>query len=162
MYLLSFFIFVVLCVGFLTLTTGGNLVYFIDAPSLLLLILIVVPMLMSAGLLKDFNSAFKLGVNVKKPAKKMELMRAVEAVSFMIRVLWAGAVFCSVFQLVTVAIKYADNFEVLFRASAVSLVPLGYAVFFVLLLLPLQSRLKVRLDNLCEDNINVAENSGRE
>lgn len=162
MYLLSFFVFMVLCIGFLTLSTGGNIVYFIDMPSLVLLILIVVPMLMSAGLLKDFNNAFRLGIKVKKPAKKAELVRAIEAVSFTIKVLWAGAIFCTVFQLVTVVVEHTDDYAVLFACSAISLVPLSYATFLALLLLPLQSRLKVRLNALCEENVNIEENGGEE
>lgn len=157
MYLLSFFVFMVLCIGFLMFSTGGGIIYFMDAPSLILLVLIVVPMLMSAGLLKDFNNAFRFGVKVRERIGKAELMRAVEAVALAIKALWAAGIFGAVFQMIIVIAEHADDLVLTWKYVAVCLIPLSYASFFVLLLMPLQARLRILLNTLCEKNTNTAD-----
>lgn len=157
MYLLSFLVFMVLCIGFLMFGTGGSIIYFIDAPSLILLVLIVVPMLMSAGLLKDFNNAFRFGVKVKERVEKVELMRAVEAVALAIKALWAAGIFGAVFQMIIVIAEHADDLVLTWKYVAVCLIPLSYAAFFVLLLMPLKARLRVLLNTLFEKNINTTD-----
>lgn len=173
MYLLSFIVFVMLCVliaacfvkgsfrgGILTIislvlcvaimiySVGGNLeavVGFIDMPSILLIILMLVPMLLSAGVLKDLNNAFHLGAKRKAQADRPELMRAVEAVSFTIKALWTVGIFSVIFQFIIVIMKEAPEGEQAFLYTAVSLMPLCYTAFFVILLLPLRTRLKMQL-----------------
>lgn len=157
MYLLSFFVFMVLCIGFLMFGMGGSIVYFMDAPSLLLIALIVVPMLMSAGLLKDFNNAFRFGVKVKERVEKVELMRAVEAVTLAIKALWAAGIFGAVFQMILAISEHADNLELMWKYVSVCLIPFSYAAFFVLLLMPLKARLNVLLNTPCEKNTNAAD-----
>ena len=116
MYLLSILVFLVLCIGI----GSTGIIYFIDMPTIIMLIMLVIPMIVIAGLLKDFNNAFRFGTKMKKPVKKAELSRALEAVSFAIK-------------------------------------PLCYASAFAIVLLPLKSRLKVRLDAFCEENIIVED-----
>ena len=157
MYLLSLFVFMVLVVGFMAITGGGGLhglIYFIDMPSIILLILLLVPMLLNAGVLKDLNNAFRLGARRKVQAKRLELMRAVEAVSFTIKALWTAGIFSVIFQFSIVIMGKAPDADMAFLYTAVSIIPIWYTTFFVILLLPLRTRLNMQLNTLCEENIN--------
>ena len=157
MYLLSLFVFMVLVIGFMAITGGGGLqglVYFIDMPSVIILVLLIVPMLLNAGVLKDLNNAFRLGAKRKAQAERLELMRAVDAVSFTIKALWTAGIFSVLFQFSIAIMRNAPDAELAFLYTAVSLIPLSYTTFFVILLLPLRSRLKMQLNMLCEENIN--------
>lgn len=154
MYLLSLFVFMVLVVGFMAITGGGGLqglVYFIDMPSLIILVLLLVPMLLNAGVLKDLNNAFRLGAKRKAQAERLELMRAVEAVSFTIKALWTAGIFSVLFQFSIAIMRNAPDSELAFLYTAVSLIPLSYTTFFVILLLPLRTRLNTQLNLLCEE-----------
>ena len=154
MYLLSLFVFMVLVVGFMAITGGGGLqglVYFIDMPSLIILVLLLVPMLLNAGVLKDLNNAFRLGAKLKAQAERLELMRAVEAVSFTIKALWTAGIFSVLFQFSIAIMRNAPDSELAFLYTAVSLIPLSYTTFFVILLLPLRTRLNTQLNMLCEE-----------
>ncbi|MBD5452057.1 MAG: hypothetical protein HDR25_05405 [Lachnospiraceae bacterium] len=156
MYLLSLFVFMVLVIGFMAITGGGGLqglVYFIDMPSVIILVLLIVPMLLNAGVLKDLNNAFRLGAKRKAQAERLELMRAVEAVSFTIKALWTAGIFSVLFQFSIAIMRNAPDAELAFLYTAVSLIPLSYTTFFVILLLPLRTRLNLQLNMLCEDNV---------
>lgn len=160
MYLLSFFVCMVLCIGFMACSSGGNLnavIYLIDAPSLVLMLLIVMPMLLNAGLLKDLNNAFRLGTKRKVQANRPELIRAVEAVSFTIKALWTAGIFGTVLSFVIIILReWADaSTELMLAHTAISMITLCYAVIFVILLLPLRSRLKVQLELFGEESINI-------
>ena len=151
MYLLSLFVFMVLVVGFMAITGGGGLqglIYFIDMPSLIILVLLLVPMLLNAGVLKDLNNAFRLGAKRKAQAERLELMRAVEAVSFTIKALWTAGIFSVLFQFSIAIMRNAPDSELAFLYTAVSLIPLSYTTFFVILLLPLRTRLNMQLNML--------------
>lgn len=148
MYLLSILLFMVVCVVYSLRSSMGNIVYYIDMPSLLLLFLIVLPILISAGLFKDFNNAFKLSVKRKETCSRTELLRAIEAVNLVIKALWAAGIFNSVFLLIQIMATWSDI--QLIRGISVSLITLIYAIFFIILLLPLRSRLLVRLHELPE------------
>lgn len=157
MYLLSLFVFMVLVVGFMAIFGGGGiqaLIYFVDMTSMILLILLIVPMLLNAGVLKDLNNAFRLGAKRKVQAQRLELLRAVEAVSFTIKALWTAGIFSVLFQFSIAIMRNAPDAGLAFLYTAVSMIPLLYCTFFVILLLPLRSRLNMQLNTLCEDNVN--------
>lgn len=158
MYLLSLFVFMVLVVGFMAITGGGGiqgLTYFIDMPSVIILVLLIVPMLINAGVLKDLNNAFRLGAKRKAHAERLELMRAVEAVSFTIKALWTAGIFSVIFQFCIAIMGKAPDADMAFIYTAVSIIPIWYTTFFVILLLPLRTRLNMQLNMLCEENIKA-------
>ena len=159
MYLLSLFVFMVLAVGFMAVAGGGGfqtLSYFIDMPSIIILILLLVPMLLSAGVLKDLNNAFRLGAKRRVQAKRLELIRAVEAVSFTIKALWTAGIFSVIFQFSIAIMRQAPDAKLAFLYLAVSMIPLLYTTFFAILLLPLRSRLNMQLKTLCEESVSNA------
>lgn len=150
MYLLSILLFMALCVGYSVLSTSGgigSIIHYIDPASLVVMVLIVLPVLMSSGLFHDFNNAFKFSTIRQKPCSRTALLRAIEAVNLVIKALWASGVFNSVFTIIQL-LATADGMDYLAKALSVSLITLLYAAFLVILLLPLKSRLLVRLHEL--------------
>lgn len=148
MYLLSILLLMIFCIGFSIWSSGANIMYYLDPASLILVLLLVLPVLISAGLFKDFNNAFRLSVSRKKEFTRFELLRAIEAVNLTIKALWASGIFHSIFGIVHVFVTMTG--EQRLKATAISLITLLYAAFFVILLLPLRSRLLVQLHELPE------------
>ena len=150
MFLLSLLLLLIFSVYYICALLGGHVAYYIDPPSMLLLFLITIPVLMSAGLFKDFNNAFRFSARRKPDCSRRELERAIEAVRLTIKTLWAGSVLNVTIALIYAFILNAQNTETLLPYLSVSIIPLLYASFFVILLLPMQSRLKLRLDELSD------------
>lgn len=159
MYLLSILVFLVLCILFLMRGGLGSIIYFIDMPSIITLALLVLPMMIIAGVIKDFNNAFRLGAKVKKPAKREELLRSAEAVSFVMKAFWAAGIFGFLIPTMNTFLQTSGDLTVLLAMKyiAVGSIPLCYASMVTVILLPLRTRLKMRLNELCEENINVAD-----
>ena len=127
---------------------GSNMIYwFIDLPSLLPLILFNITMLLSAGLLKDFNNAFRFVGRTESLAK---LRRSVEAVRLARRVTLAAGGFDLFFQFILI-LGRMDSPEMLGPYIAIGMLGLLYAFAFVLLLLPMESRLQIKLQNMLQD-----------
>lgn len=152
MYLLSILaliIFSIVPMMFLMEGIGGmgrSLVYILDFPSLLVLLLILIPMLASAGLLKDFNNAFRLGAHAHVKSDIYELKRAIHAVSFAVGALWAAGIFSSVYAIIYTLFLHNKEGAAFAAYLGVAVIPLLYSSFLVILLLPLKARLAVKLE----------------
>lgn len=162
MYLLSVLVFLVLCILFMVFCTGGgfgSIIYFIDMPSIITLALLVVPMMVIAGVIKDFNNAFRLGAKAKKPAKRIEILHALEAVSFVMKAFWAAGIFGFLVPTMNSFLQLSGDLTVslAMKYTAVGSIPLSYASMVTIILLPLRTRLKKRLNEFCEENIKAAD-----
>lgn len=152
MYLLSILLFVLVSIIlFLITTPGGSVGFFISPSTLILLLLIAVPLLAGAGLLRDFNNAFKLSARTSASCSRLELQRAVEAVGFAMKAFGISGIFNVVVELVMVLAM--ETQPLLARYLSVTLLPLLYAVVFIILLLPVKSRLTLRLYELQERSV---------
>lgn len=130
---------------------GSNMIYwFIDLPSLLPLILFNITMLLSAGLLKDFNNAFRFVGRTDQEESMAKLRRSVEAVRLARRVTLAAGGFDLFFQFILI-LGRMDSPEMLGPYIAIGMLGLLYAFAFVLLLLPMESRLQIKLQNMLQD-----------
>lgn len=145
MYLLSLLLLMILNIFYMLISINGNLAYYFDPSSLLFVFLITIPVLISAGLFRDFNNAFRLSTKRSAVCSHRELERAVEAVGLTIKTLWSSGIFYTVFLLVFSFIRSAEDTETLLPYLGISFLPLLYASFFAILLLPMHSRLKLRL-----------------
>lgn len=125
-------------------TSGVSLAWYIDIPSLLLLIILCVPLMYSAGLLKDFNNAFRFVVAKKQAKSLIELKRAQEAVSLAVRTLLLSGVFVFFVTVVIIAAKLDDP-ALLGPNLAVAILVIVYAVAISLILLPLRAQMKVKI-----------------
>ncbi len=167
MYLLSILVFLALCILFMGFCTGGglsNIVYFIDMPTITTLALLVLPMMIIAGEMKDFNNAFRLGAKMKKPVKRAELLRAMEAVSFAMKAFWTAGIFGFLVPTMNTFLNFPGELDVLLAMKyiAVGSIPLCYASMVTVVLLPLRARLKRRFHELCEENNNIADSVEQE
>ena len=117
---------------------------YIDMPSLILLIVLCVPMLISSGLMKDFNRAFKIGITKNKEVSLTEIKRSIEAVELVMKVLIYGAVFILIFTLIII-LRSLNDLSHLGPNLAVAVLPLIYALALELILIPLKSRLRIKM-----------------
>ena len=124
--------------------------WFIDLPSLLPLILFNITMLLSAGLLKDFNNAFRFVVRTDQEESLTKLRRSIEAVRLARRVTLAAGGFDLFFQFILI-LGRIDFPEILGPYIAIGMLGLLYVFAFVLLLLPMESRLQIKLQNMLQD-----------
>lgn len=136
------------------LLTGGfyGFTRVLDAATLIILLVLFIPLLMSGGLWKDFNNAFRLGIGKKKAEGLLELKRAKEAVKLSIKLIVAGTVF--IMAVSSVQMLYMiDDPASLGPCISVIILSLVYGMFIVLVLLPLQSILNIKI----QEYINVDE-----
>lgn len=163
MYLLSVLLFMLISIIFLVMTSGGsiaNIGCFISPASLILILLVAIPLIMSAGLIRDFNNAFRLSARSDRKCSRHELQRAVEAISFAIKALWLSGIFSVTLTLIIVLAADVGDTIVLIRSLSVTLLPLMYAIFFIILLMPVKSRLRLRLYALTEPPAPSSEADG--
>lgn len=143
MYLISILAFV-LVVFFISYTAPVYPGAFIDLPTILLILCISVPILLSTGLGKDFSNAFRIALNPGKECTKDSLKKALEAVRLVIRTLLCsgGAIFLLNGIL---TLHRLDDPAKLGPTMSLSFLSLLYALAITLFLLPIQSILKTKL-----------------
>ena len=144
MYFLA--ILAVLAVTFMTTVFSNShlssLTVYFDMVSLVLILILVIPIMISAGLLKDFNRAFPLVIGKKKETTLHEINRSIIAVGLAMKTLTAGGVFlflCAVIQMLLTL----DDLSRLGPNCAMAIITMLYAMILVLLLLPLKARLEI-------------------
>ncbi len=149
MYLLSLLLFVLFCIGYAALKMNGSIVSYLDPTSLILLLLFTLPILLSAGLLRDFNNAFRLSAKRSAACSRTELLRAIEAVTLASKALWTTGILDTILQLIFIFSQ--NDIQMHSAYIGISLISLLYAAFLNILLLPLRARLMVRLHMLPEN-----------
>lgn len=147
MYLLSI-LSVIILTGFMCATTfgmdGSYLLRLFNGSTILFLILFLIPLLISAGLLRDFNHAFRLVIGKKEVKSLIELKRAKESVSLTIKILLILSVFICALQGVLI-IYNADDPAMFGPYFSTALLTLIYGMGITLILLPLQARLNIKI-----------------
>lgn len=134
-------------------TSGMNGSYFVrylDFVTFLFLVLFLVPLLISGGLLKDFQNAFRLGIGRKKADSLSELKRAKEAVSLTIKVMLVLSVFICAVQGIYV-IYNMDDLTLLGPSFSVALLSLVYGMGMALALFPLQARINIKIQEFISE-----------
>ncbi|MCI8327404.1 MAG: hypothetical protein HFI37_06480 [Lachnospiraceae bacterium] len=143
MYLISI-IAVLGLVAFTCMTGGINIVALLDLPTLILLLFITVPMLVSAGLLKDFNRAFRFVIGKKKADSLKELRRSIEALSLAIKTIQCSGVLISSIEVI-VMLRHADRLEMIGPMVCVSILAVVYGIGLSLLLFPIRTQLQLQV-----------------
>lgn len=147
---------------------------YLDYWSFGILILLCVPILIGSGLFKDFNNAFRLAVKIKEktetepstkekieteaePSTKKkrkseasltEVKHAIEAVCLVRKVLVAGGAFIMLLTFTFLLACSNSDFYAIGADMAVALLPLIYAFAIDIFLLPMEARLKVKLNDM--------------
>ena len=146
MYLLSLVLLILLCIGWSVINMNADLINYLD-PASLIMLLVTLPVLLSAGLLRDFNNAFRLNIKRNAVCTKTELLRAAEAVTLAIKALWAAGIVNTLLGLI---FTFTTE-KFIWAFVGISMISLLYAAFFSILLLPMRSRLLVRLYELPDE-----------
>lgn len=124
---------------------GSQIVYFIDAPSFIMVLAIQLIILAAGGEIGSFVKAFKL-VFRSKSLVESEVMENVAKCEYAIKIAqkaaMLGGVISSIIGFVTVfAIVWRKAYDVLGPNMAVAVLSLFYGVLIALLLIPIQGRL---------------------
>lgn len=124
---------------------GSQIVYFIDAPSFIMVLAIQLIILAAGGEIGSFVKAFKL-VFRSKSLVESEVMENVAKCEYAIKIAQKaailGGVISSIIGFVTVfAIVWRKAYDVLGPNMAVAVLSLFYGVLIALLLIPIQGRL---------------------
>lgn len=154
MYIIS--ILAIIAMGKLLTDFSGyseSISWIFNYPILILILLFNFSLLTGTGLLKDFNNAFRLSIWKRKRRESVnELRRAMEAVSLVIKVTLVISIFLFFFE--SLAILFSLNFdskEILPDGFGYMIIPglVGplYSAAIVLILLPMESMLKLKLWN---------------
>lgn len=142
----------ILAIMFATILLGSGwgfsscfgLTHFVDLPTLLIILLICIPILVSSGLFKDFNNAFRITLNKKAEYGLIEIKRAIEAVSLIIKTLLCTGIFLFTASLLQILRMLSDPAELGHNISA-ALLAWVYTLIFALMLLPIKSILNIRI-----------------
>lgn len=126
------------------LTFSVSIQSFIDLPSLLLVLLLAVPILISSGLFRDFNNAFRIALSKKENNSLIEIKRALEVINMMIWAFLCIGLFLFLVSMITVLHMLATP-ESLGPSLSVSLLCFIYGTAMALLLLPIKAILQVRI-----------------
>lgn len=153
MYLLSIISVIILTGVMCAFSFGMDINYVsrvIDFPTIFFLILFLIPLLISGGLLKDFNNAFRLGIGKKTAESLMELKRAKESVSLTIKIMISLSIFICAIQGIGIIYSMDDPW-LLGPYFSVALLSLIYGMGIALILLPLQARLNIKMQEFISE-----------
>lgn len=150
--ILELIIIVVAMVCLSGMCTGAGvsaLTWCLDAPSLICILILSVPLLFRKGMGKDFIRALKMQFG-KQSYTLGEMRRSLDAVEFMQKqVLYAGLV-TLILPIIFILGELTD-IQVVGKNLSVALIALLYTAFLELLLLPLQLEAKRRIVNYMEE-----------
>lgn len=140
----------VLLLCFVTQESGFvQLLYMVDGITLVILLLVVITIMISAGLHKDFIQAFRLALSKGEDISLPKLKRAKEAVDLTIKsIVGAGVLISSIGAVQSFAQGLQETTMPCLGVSALGIV---YAVMLFLLLLPIQTKLKVKIMKYMEE-----------
>ncbi len=144
MYLLSILA-IILCFVFVQCFQSAMGVWqFFDIGSMLFLVMLIIPIMVSAGLLRDLNNAFRLVFGKKKEVTLLAVKRAKLAVDTMIRISVCGSVFLLMLQLVVILHFMLDPAS-LGPNISMAFLTLLYAMVVCLLMIPIRAKLEQRI-----------------
>lgn len=143
MYLISVLA-IILCFVLNRLLNVSAVVRYFDAMSLLFLFVLIMPIMISTGLLKDLNRAFRMVFGKKGEASMLEMKRAKLAVDTMIKVSMGSGIFVAVMQ-VQAVLHYMAAPTSIGPAISIALLAVLYAVVISLLLYPIGAKVEERI-----------------
>lgn len=145
------------------LTIGGSGVFWPFNFTMVVMLLFDITLLAGAGFLKDFNNAFRLAIRRKNREEAAgELKRAIEAVRLTRKLTLATGFFFLFFEAVQLLITTdfsnltADIGEMMVSGLSAPL----YSAAIILVLLPMESKLRLKLWNVQETG-DVQERESR-
>ncbi len=120
---------------------GNSIMMLLDIPSIILMILFVVPGMAASGMWKDFFKAFSVG---KKTFSILQLKKIEESIKLLEKLIICGAIF-TVMIAVIMIIARLDNPQTIGPNLAVAILSILYATIVEFFLVPLHSCVKVHI-----------------
>lgn len=141
-------VFIIIAVAFTGITCMGYnwLVFFIDIPSLISLLIVIIPGLLIMGKGKDFIKAFSVGT---KDYTILELKDIIQSIDACQKLTLYGALLSLTIAIVAVLI-HVDKLELLGPNLAVAVITIFYTAIIELLLLPLKVNADHTLNKLID------------
>lgn len=131
---------IILCMGF----SSMRLLYLIDIPTMLILVITLVTALLQTGLWKDFNNSFRLTIGKKAKASFKEIKRAIAALQLARKTVTNASLFTLGISIITIMTQLSEP-ETLGPNLAVAVLSVVYAAFFNIIFLPMEKQLEVQL-----------------
>ena len=119
----------------------------IDFPSLIVILGITIPVLLLSGLFKDFVKSFRLLTLSENPFSKIELKKMQASIKLAIKLLGFSGVLAA-FVGVIASLNGFTDMAILFSDLAISLIAPLYSVLFIIILLPIDAKIKAILSTL--------------
>ena len=141
--------------------TGGDrtfaLSWFIDFPTLLVMVIFVVPVLMRGGMWKDFKRAFQL-LKKRYDCRLSELRRTKDVLEMIQKQIWYAGILTMMVSIMYIMVNISDP-SLLGPNVAISILTRFYTVVLEMLLLPLQLEVKRRIINYMDLESDVEAES---
>ena len=146
---------IALFIAFLVFSTiiSGSIAFFIDLPSVLIILSFTIPMLMASGLFTDFIRGFKIMGNKVNLWSKIELNKTEIALSLAIKLLLFSGLLGSIIGMISI-LASLSNLSKIGPNLAVSSLTLLYSVLIVFILLPVQFKVKAMILTMDKEYID--------
>lgn len=121
----------------------GSVVVYFDVISLIMILILIIPVVISAGLIKDFGRAFLFAVGKRQADSLNEINRSIVAVKMMMSASLLGGGFlflCSVIQI----LMQIDDLSKLGPNVSIAIITMIYSLVIALLLLPIKAKLEIQ------------------
>lgn len=139
----------------------ADLPNFTDIPSLIILLLLVIPVLISAGMFRDFWAAFGRAFSARMTCTRVELQRSMEAIKLARKSNYAAGLFGFLTAFIISCKRYgyddAMNERIFWVYMAIAILPVFYAVVFDLIFLTVYGRLKKRYIDFMQTGYDMVE-----
>ncbi len=149
MYFISIVIFTI--VIFVIFTLVSNVSYYLNFTTLIFLISIFFPLMFSSGLLKDFKNAFTLTINKKKKPNTIELNNSYNAILLAIKLTVISGMILIVISAVAI-LANINNLSKMGPFISISILSLLYTLITIIIILPVQYKLKSMMYKKSIDN----------
>lgn len=121
----------------------GRLVFLVDPPSLVIILVFTVPVLLKGGVWKDFVRAWRL-LKKEYTCHLSDLRRTLDVVEMMQKQVLYGGVVCVLMTFISILANLSDPAS-LGPNLAVAILSMLYALLLEMLFLPLQLEVKRRI-----------------
>jgi flagellar motor component MotA len=161
MYFISIIVF--LFVLSVSILLSVPLTTFFDLPSLLILTSITIPMLYASGLFPDFKIAFQIMIIKNKDFSKSQLEQSLLAIDLTIKLIVLSGLLGAIIGFVSF-LKQLNDPSTIGPTIALILLTTFYALFGVIIFLPVQAKLKklIIISNRNSKNIIVGDTTYEE
>ena len=149
MYFIGLIVFITILAG--TTIVSGTPTAFVDLPSIIAILAFCIPMLMASGLFTDFLRGFSIMGQKVNTCSLLELRKTDIALKLAVRLFLLSGILGSLIGI----IGLASSLSALSRLGpnlAVALLTLFYSILFILILMPVQAKVKAILITLDEED----------